>query len=600
MTRIAICAPSTPITREMPARSALAAASFPQAAALPPQCFSSDGHFAGPDDDLRGSPRCSNAPTIRPSMRVVRARRLWREPHCRGCAGPAGRSAAQDKTYVGYSDAGYLLGALYRQRDRPARSTADAGRHPPRRRRGGGPRHTGVASGGPAGWSRARRTTGVAFNLITLAMLCGTPLMPGLAGHVVMVEEVSEHLYAVDRLFFHLTAHLGGIAGLRLGGSATCRKTTVRSAQSERTSPATGAIAHAIPYLGRPTSATTLPTGSCPSGLPESARHRARANQEGSHMRAFVFPGQGSQKVGMGAELAEPAPPRASVRGSGRGARPEAVRADARRAGRRSDPDRERPARDHGQCHRHAARAGKGRRHQRWPTRPISSPATAWANTPRCARPGAFSLADTARLLKLRGQAMQAAVPVGVGAMCALLGADIDKAQALAEPPREGEVCTVANDNDPTQVVLSGHKARSSGRALVKDHGIKRGMLLPVSAPFHCPLMQPAADAMAEALEKPRRGRLRVPLFANVTAAWSPIPPKCAPAGRAGHRPRALARKRDRHAAPASNSFVELGGKVLGPMITARNDVRLPASSRWRTSKRWRRSFDPWNTACST
>ena len=112
---------------------------------------------------------------------------------------------------------------------------------------------------------------------------------------------------------------------------------------------------------------------------------------------------------------------------------------------------------------------------------------------------GAFSLADTARLLKLRGQAMQAAVPVGVGAMCALLGADIDKAQALADAAAEGEVCTVANDNDPGQVVLSGHKgAIERAIGLVKDHGIKRGVLLPVSAPFHCPLMQPAADAMAE------------------------------------------------------------------------------------------------------
>ncbi|HEX7877445.1 MAG TPA: ACP S-malonyltransferase, partial [Sphingobium sp.] len=110
----------------------------------------------------------------------------------------------------------------------------------------------------------------------------------------------------------------------------------------------------------------------------------------------------------------------------------------------------------------------------------------------------AFDIGTTSRLLKLRGRAMQAAVPVGEGAMAALLGADIEKAQALADAAAEGEVCTVANDNDPAQVVLSGHKgAIERAIALVKEHGIKRGMLLPVSAPFHCPLMQPAADAMA-------------------------------------------------------------------------------------------------------
>jgi [acyl-carrier-protein] S-malonyltransferase len=99
-------------------------------------------------------------------------------------------------------------------------------------------------------------------------------------------------------------------------------------------------------------------------------------------------------------------------------------------------------------------------------------------------RGGAFSLADTARLLKLRGQSMQAAVPVGVGAMAALLGADIEKASALAAAAAEGEVCTVANDNDPGQVVLSGHKgAIDRAIALVKEHGIKRGVALPVSAP---------------------------------------------------------------------------------------------------------------------
>lgn len=108
----------------------------------------------------------------------------------------------------------------------------------------------------------------------------------------------------------------------------------------------------------------------------------------------------------------------------------------------------------------------------------------------------ALDAGTTARLLRLRGQAMQAAVPVGEGAMAALLGADIEKAQALADAAAQGEVCAVANDNDPSQVVISGHKAAiDRAVAMVKEHGIKRGILLPVSAPFHCELMQPAADA---------------------------------------------------------------------------------------------------------
>jgi [acyl-carrier-protein] S-malonyltransferase len=191
---------------------------------------------------------------------------------------------------------------------------------------------------------------------------------------------------------------------------------------------------------------------------------------------------------------------------------------------------------------------------------------------------GAFSLADTARLLKLRGQAMQAAVPVGVGAMAALLGADIEKAQALADAAAENEVCTVANDNDPAQVVLSGHKgAIERAIAMVKDFGIKRGMALPVSAPFHCPLMQPAADAMAEALEKTPPGPLRLPLFANVTAAIVGDPAEVRRllveqvTGRVRWRESAIAMQ-----AAGVEHFVELGGKVLGPMISRTvNDAKV-------------------------
>ncbi len=183
---------------------------------------------------------------------------------------------------------------------------------------------------------------------------------------------------------------------------------------------------------------------------------------------------------------------------------------------------------------------------------------------------GAFSLADTARLLKLRGQAMQAAVPVGMGSMAALLGADIAKATALAEAAAEGDVCTVANDNDPGQVVLSGHKAAiERAVALVKDFGIKRGVLLPVSAPFHCALMQPAADAMAAAFAATVPRALSVALYANVTAAPVTDPAQIARllveqvTGRVRWRESAIAM-----GAAGVEQFVELGGKVLGPMIS--------------------------------
>ncbi len=132
---------------------------------------------------------------------------------------------------------------------------------------------------------------------------------------------------------------------------------------------------------------------------------------------------------------------------------------------------------------------------------------------------GAISLGDTARLLRLRGDAMQMAVPVGEGAMAALLGLDFAAASEVAALAAEGEVCQAANDNDPGQVVISGHKA-AVDRALViaKEKGARRAVLLPVSAPFHCALMQPAAEAMAEALAGVTINAPLVPLVANVRA----------------------------------------------------------------------------------
>ena len=164
---------------------------------------------------------------------------------------------------------------------------------------------------------------------------------------------------------------------------------------------------------------------------------------------------------------------------------------------------------------------------------------------------------------------MQAAVPVGIGAMAALLGADIEKAESLAAAAAQGETCTVANDNDPTQVVISGHLgAIERAIELVKEHGIKRGILLPVSAPFHCPLMQPAADRMADALVETTINAPFVPVFANVIAAPESEPDAIRKllveqvTGRVRWRESAIA-MRD----AGVSHFVEFGGKILSPMV---------------------------------
>lgn len=286
-------------------------------------------------------------------------------------------------------------------------------------------------------------------------------------------------------------------------------------------------------------------------------------------MRAFVFPGQGSQKVGMGVELAEASAAAREVFEEVDDALGQKLFAIMREG-----PDDALTLTENAQPAIMANAIATLRVLEREGGISLADKCDFVAGhslgeyTALCAA-GAFSLADTARLLKLRGQAMQAAVPVGVGAMCALLGADIDKAQALADVAAKGEVCTVANDNDPTQVVLSGHKgAIERAIALVKEHGIKRGVALPVSAPFHCPLMQPAADAMAAALDKTPPGALRVPLFANVTADLVSDPVEVQRllveqvCGRVRWRESVIAMQ-----SAGVDTFVELGGKVLGPMI---------------------------------
>jgi [acyl-carrier-protein] S-malonyltransferase len=132
---------------------------------------------------------------------------------------------------------------------------------------------------------------------------------------------------------------------------------------------------------------------------------------------------------------------------------------------------------------------------------------------------GALGLADTARLLRIRGRAMQEAVPVGVGAMAALLGLDFAKATEVALEAAQGEVCQAANDNDPAQVVVSGHRgAVERALEIARAKGAKRAILLPVSAPFHCALMQPAAEVMAGALTSVRISAPKVPVVANVRA----------------------------------------------------------------------------------
>ena len=286
-------------------------------------------------------------------------------------------------------------------------------------------------------------------------------------------------------------------------------------------------------------------------------------------MRAFVFPGQGSQKVGMGVELAAASPAAREVFqevDDALGQKLFRIMAEG--------PDDALTLTENAQPAIMAHSIAVLRVLEKEGGISLADKADFVAGhslgeySALCAA-GAFSLADTARLLKLRGQAMQAAVPVGVGAMCALLGADLAKAQALADAAAEGEVCTVANDNDPGQVVLSGHKAAiERAVAMVKDFEIKRGIILPVSAPFHCPLMQPAADAMAEALSKMPPGPLTVPLYANVTAALVSDPAEVQRlltqqvTGRVRWRESVIAMQ-----GAGVDHFAELGGKVLGPMI---------------------------------
>ncbi len=236
--------------------------------------------------------------------------------------------------------------------------------------------------------------------------------------------------------------------------------------------------------------------------------------------RAFVFPGQGSQAVGMGAELA-------GAFGTARDVFQEVDEALKQNLSKlmREGPESDLVLTENAQPALMAVSVAVVRILEKDGGKPLTALVSHVAGHSlgeysALAAAGALQLADAARLLKLRGQSMQKAVPVGVGAMAALLGIELEGAEEACEEAAQGEVVAVANDNGGGQVVVSGHKAAVE-RAIeaAKPRGSKRGMLLPVSAPFHCPLMQPAADAMQEALEKVILSTPSVPLIANVLAS---------------------------------------------------------------------------------
>ncbi|KEO56519.1 ACP S-malonyltransferase [Thioclava pacifica] len=233
--------------------------------------------------------------------------------------------------------------------------------------------------------------------------------------------------------------------------------------------------------------------------------------------RAFVFPGQGAQVIGMGKALAEAYPAAAAVFAEVDDALGEALSAliwegeideltltaNAQPALMATSIAAMRALEAEGYAITDAA---------------FVAGHSLGEYSALCAA-GALSLADTAKLLRLRGKSMQDAVPVGVGAMAALLGLDFETAAKVAAEAAQGEVCQAANDNDPSQVVISGHKdAVERATVLAKEAGAKRAVMLPVSAPFHCALMQPAADAMAEALAATQINAPAVPVVANVRA----------------------------------------------------------------------------------
>lgn len=241
-------------------------------------------------------------------------------------------------------------------------------------------------------------------------------------------------------------------------------------------------------------------------------------------MRAFIFPGQGAQTVGMGRALAEAYPAARDVFSAVDDALGLALSATIWDGPEEALTltENAQPALMATSLAAIAALEAEGvtiAEHAKFVAGHSLGEYSALAAA------GALKLADTAKLLRLRGQAMQAATPVGLGAMAAVLGLTYEQAAVVAAEAAQSDCCQAANDNDPSQVVISGHKAAVDRAILLaKERGAKRAVLLPVSAPFHCALMQPAADAMAEALASTEISAPAVPLIANVTAAPSSDP----------------------------------------------------------------------------
>ena len=281
---------------------------------------------------------------------------------------------------------------------------------------------------------------------------------------------------------------------------------------------------------------------------------------------AFLFPGQGSQVVGMGAELAK-------THAAARAVFAEVDAALGQKLSQLmfSGPLEELTLTENAQPALMAAslavlRVLEEERGFRLADRVKFVAGHSLGEYSALAAAGALSLADAARLLKVRGKAMQAAVPVGQGAMAALLGVGKDVAERLAAEAAQGEICQLANDNEPTQAVISGSKAAiERAGSLAKAHGVRRFLPLNVSAPFHCALMQPAAEAMAQALAGVDIKPPRVPLVANVLAA--PISDPADIKARLVQQVTATVRWRESVAAMAAagvNDVYEIGaGKVL-------------------------------------
>lgn len=269
MTRIAVCAPATPITRDhAEAAEALVAQEFPEhSITFHEQCFKSAGHFAGTDlERLEALVELANDPEY---DAVWFAKGGYGSNRIAEAAVTRMNAAARSKTYVGFSDMGYLLAALYRHNigqpvhgSMPVSARSERGREAVRR-------VLKWFSGDGSGLepSLDGKTPAVAFNLITLAMLTNTPMMPDLTGHVVMVEEVSEHLYSVDRLFFHLANTLPRLAGLRLGQVTDVPENYVEFGQEAEDIAKFWCNRAGIPYLGRAEIGHTAANRIVPFGL---------------------------------------------------------------------------------------------------------------------------------------------------------------------------------------------------------------------------------------------------------------------------------------------------------------------------------------------